>query len=318
MSFSSKVKFEIAGVYGANRHCHIAELSAFINFAAIIAGTDGRYRIIVHSENELVILKFIRLVHMLFNGCECQKVFLGSGVLKEAVIADSAAAEKILQSAGMLESDGGPPMKRVNGLLLKSDCCKMSYVRGAFLCSGSVNDPESSYHIEFACGNADLADDLCGVINSFGLVSKVVERKGSHVVYLKEADQVADILNIIGSHVSLLEYESARVTKQMSNNINRRVNFSSANDERLIGAAVKQTGSIKSIDEYVGLSALSPPLRELAELRLAYPELSLKELGEKLHPPIGKSGVNHRLRKIRAFAEKTKIQEELHHDGESN
>ena len=145
--------------------------------------------------------------------------------------------------------------------------------------------------------------DLCKLINSFGLNSKVIQRKNSFIIYIKEGEQIVDLLNIVGAHTSLLELENIRIMKEMRNNVNRLVNCETANLSKTVNAAVRQVESIKLIQSTIGLQRLPKNLKEVAELRLSYPDESLKELGEMLNPPVGKSGINHRLRKIEKIAE---------------
>ncbi len=147
---------------------------------------------------------------------------------------------------------------------------------------------------------------MCNLINEFGLNAKTIERKNNFVVYLKEGDQIVNLLNIIGAHSALLDLENIRIYKDMRNNINRIVNCETANLSKTINAAVRQIENIRYLESNYGLAKLSPSLREIAELRLKNPDASLRELGEMLEPPIGKSGVNHRLRKLDKIAEDLK------------
>ena len=144
--------------------------------------------------------------------------------------------------------------------------------------------------------------DLRDLINSFNLRSKVIQRKNSFIIYIKESEQISDLLSIMGAHSALFELENIRIMKEMRNNVNRLVNCETANLSKTVNAAVRQVESIKFIQSEIGLKRLPKNLREIAELRLNYPDESLKELGEMLDPPVGKSGVNHRLRKIEKIA----------------
>ena len=182
-------------------------------------------------------------------------------------------------------------------------CCRRAYIRGAFISVGSVNDPEKNYHMEFVLANASSAEQLKDLINSFGLDAKVVERKEHFVVYLKEGEQIVDLLNIMEAPLALMDLENVRIMKEMRNDINRKVNCETANLNKVVGAAVKQLEDIEYIEEKIGLSSLPEQLEEIARLRLEYPDKSLKELGSFLSTPVGKSGVNHRLRKISNIAE---------------
>ncbi len=190
--------------------------------------------------------------------------------------------------------------------LIKKRCCKRAYIRGAFLGGGSVSDPEKIYHLEIVTHSDSYANSLCSLINEFGLNAKTIERKNNYVVYLKEGEHIVNLLNIIGAHSALLDLENIRIYKDMRNNINRIVNCETANLSKTINAAVRQIENIRYIEDSYGLSNLSPSLREVAELRLNNPDASLRELGEMLNPPIGKSGVNHRLRKLDKIAEELK------------
>ena len=193
--------------------------------------------------------------------------------------------------------------------IISEESYKRAYIRGAFLGGGSISNPEKTYHLEFVTHNLDYAKELSDLINSYGLSSKVIQRKSSYVIYIKEGEQIVDLLNIIGAHSSLLELENIRIMKEMRNNVNRLVNCETANLSKTVNAAVRQVESIKMIQNEIGLNRLPKNLREIAELRLEYPDESLKELGAMLNPPVGKSGVNHRLRRIEKIAEELRKEE---------
>jgi len=178
-----------------------------------------------------------------------------------------------------------------------------SFVRECFLFGGIISNPGKTYHAEFTLPE-DKAQELLKILKSYDLRPKMIARKGQIVVYIKEADGVALILNIIGAHKSYLALEEMRVQKDVSNHINRAVNCETANLTKTIDAAVNQINAIEYIAKTVGLSYLPTNLREIAELRMDNEMLSLAEIGELLIPPLGKSGVNHRLRKICKIAEK--------------
>lgn len=192
---------------------------------------------------------------------------------------------------------------RIEEYIFKDEDIKRAYIRGAFIGGGSISNPEKTYHLEFVTHSEEYAKDLSNLINTFSLNSKVIQRKNSFIVYIKEGEQIVDLLNVIGAHSSLLEIENIRIMKEMRNNVNRLVNCETANLSKTVNAAVRQVESIKLIQSQIGLQRLPDNLREIAELRLNYPDESLKELGEMLDPPVGKSGINHRLRKIEKIAE---------------
>ena len=176
-------------------------------------------------------------------------------------------------------------------------------IREAFLQSGSISDPEKFYHLEIVFTTYEEALEIKQVMESFNLDAKIVERKGYHVVYLKEGAQIADMLRIMEAPLALMEFENIRILKDVRNSINRQVNCEAANLGKTISAAVKQVEDIKFICSKVGLEQIPESLAETAKKRLEYPEATLKELGEMMDPPLGKSGVNHRLKKLSEMAE---------------
>jgi len=178
-----------------------------------------------------------------------------------------------------------------------------AFVRSCFLAGGVISNPNRTYHLEFTLDEAK-ADKLVEILSEkFGLRPKKIARRGQFVVYIKEGDEIADVLKIMRANKSLLVFESTRVEKSIRNEVNRKVNFETANLNKTVGAALGQIEAIKYISQTMGLSYLSAPLEEVARLRLKHENLSLTEIGALLEPPIGKSGVNHRLRKICKIAE---------------
>ena len=192
--------------------------------------------------------------------------------------------------------------------LLKKTCCKRAFLRGAFLCVGSMSAPEKGYHLEFVCSSEEKAAQLQEVIHGFGIEAKIVLRKKYYVVYLKESEAIVDLLNVMEAHVALMNLENLRILKEMRNSINRRVNCETANINKTVSAAMKQISDIEYIRDTVGFESLPAGLAEIARVRLEKPEATLKELGEDLEPPVGKSGVNHRLRKLCEMAERLREQ----------
>lgn len=173
-----------------------------------------------------------------------------------------------------------------------------------FIEKGSVNDPNRSYHLEIACDDVDEAEMLVSLMTEQGFKAKTAFRKGKYIVYLKDRENIADFLGFIGAVNAMMEMENSLIIKDMRNSVNRKVNFEAANIERTVGAAVKEIEDIQYIETHGGLKQLPDGLREIALVRIEYPDATLKSLGEIMDPPLGKSGVNHRLRKIRDYAEK--------------
>lgn len=306
MSFSSKVKGELSLHLGNGRHCEIAETAAIVNICGHTAVFGEHFCLKIQTENFHVAKKCFTLLKNTFNMiAEVSVRSSGRKHVYTVLVRDFSKAETILKATGLLFSEDGKMQlkKRIYSPVVSSICCRRAYIRGAFLSVGSVNDPEKNYHMEFVLADEFSAEQLKELINSFGLDAKVVERKEHFVVYLKEGEQIVDLLNIMEAPLALMDLENVRIMKEMRNDINRKVNCETANLNKVVGAAVKQLEDIEYIEEKIGLSSLPEQLEEIARLRLEYPDKSLKELGSFLSTPVGKSGVNHRLRKISNIAE---------------
>lgn len=211
--------------------------------------------------------------------------------------------ERLLDILQLLGTGEGVK-ERIHRMLLKKRCCKRAFIRGSFLAAGSVNNPDSStYHCEINVGSQNHCEYLIDLCKYFEIHVKSFERRNHHVLYLKDSDDIVDFLNVIGAHNALLTFETARVFKGMRNQVNRVVNCETANLNKIVDASHKQTEQIRYIENTIGLHQLPQTLLEVALERLKDPSLSLKELGEKLNPPVGKSGINHRLKRIQKISE---------------
>ena len=265
MSFSVNVKQELFLHISNARHCRLAEL------AALVVMSDD-------NEDTLAGKKTDKLASILkLNPVDEQ----GKLALK------------------IVEKDGKITIDRV---LVSKSCCKQAFIRGAFIARGSVTNPERGYHFEIACDNIELALLLIDIIKDFEVEAKLIERKKAYVVYIKDGSMIVDLLNVMGAHESLMDMENVRILKDVRNRVNRKVNCETANLNKTVNAAVKQIEDIQYIEKTKGLKYLPDGLRQIAEIRLEEPEMSLNDLGQKLTPPLGKSGVNHRLRKISEIA----------------
>ncbi len=191
----------------------------------------------------------------------------------------------------------------VHERIVQRDCCKRAFIRGLFLASGSVASPERGYHLEMAAGDLRRAEEIVHLFLWFGIEAKIVERKKTYIVYVKEGARIVDLLNVMGAHVALMNFENVRILKEVRNSVNRQVNCETANIKKTVSAAARQIGDIQYIKDTTGFGTLPKGLADIANLRLEHAEVSLKELGGMLDPPIGKSGVNHRLRKLSEIAE---------------
>ena len=202
------------------------------------------------------------------------------------------------------DGEAAPQPPYADSGLLRRTCCRRAFLRGAFLECGSVSDPERSYHLEFVCTDRDRAEALTAVLARCGIEAGRTRRRKNEIVYVKDSSRISDLLGMMGASVSLLEFENARIVREVRGSVNRQVNCETANINKTAGAAARQVADILFIDRTVGLGVLPKGLDETARVRLEYQEATLQELGELMDPPVGKSGVNHRLRRISAIAEK--------------
>lgn len=282
MSFSSDVKTELAKHCSKKKHCMIAELAAMIMFEGRISIQP--LELTFGSENPTLLGKYAILMKRAFH---------------------------IDISKPLTEEDCKKIIEAIQSLYLDKTCCKRAFLRGAFMATGSMSDPNKSYHFEIVCKTIEQAERLQELMQEFEMDAKIVERKNHQIVYLKEGTQIVDMLNVMEAYVSLMNLENVRILKEVRNSINRKVNCETANIHKTVSAAVKQIADIEKIRDTVGLEKLPKPLYEMALARLEHPEAPLKELGNYLNPPVGKSGINHRLRKIAKFAEKLEDKKSL-------
>lgn len=308
MSFSSKAKNELALIRTEGKCCNRAELSGIVRVSGVLEfGGRNRMDLRITTENPAV----ARLVFILFKKIYKQHSEL---IMKEnrnlnkhhsyEIFIENANAILIDLDILRLTEDSYELNDDLPEGLLKKQCCKKAYLRGIYLGGGSLSAPEKSYHLELITHNQQFADQLVAFMNfNYELGSKSTIRKKNFIVYIKESEKIVDFLNVIGAHQTLLDYENVRIIKQMRNNVNRVVNCETANLTKTIDASYVQINAIKAIDDYEGLESLPDRLQDIAYLRLEHPDASLKELGEMASPPIGKSGVNHRLKKIMEIAE---------------
>ena len=301
MSFSSRVKQELTEKENEARHCNIAELSAILSCCGYFFKICGTIVLKIQSDNIFSCKKAERLIQKLFNITPPVSVSNKGGYTM--FIGSESEARRILSASGLYSEYNGLALinKNIPPLIVSGSCCKRAYLRGAFVAAGSISNPEKTYHAEFIIESETIIAQLVTIINSFSL--KLFLRNGSKVIYLKDSEQITDLLNVMEAHQSLLELANIRVVKDVRNDINRRVNFEAANLNKTISASLKQLDDIRYIKAQKGLSYLNDCLFEAAHLRLSHPDLSLKEIGEMLNPPVSKSGANHRFRKINEIAE---------------
>ncbi len=310
MSFSSDVKNEIIASANDSKKLRIAFVLGMICFGVRLSSDDGRTRLRFSTENPKIARKLYTLIKNDFSipaklsihktpknimytlGIDDEKyieeLFFITGLLKRSESIKSFISFKIPQSA------------------VSNPACKKAFIKGAFLGGGSVSDPKKNSHLEFVTSHYKLSHDFEKLLSDCDLSPKIVVRKSNYVLYFKNSSELADILIMMDAFNSLMEYHNAKIMKDMRNSINRKMNCDSANLTKTVEASLVQVRAIEKLRDKGILEKLSPQLREIARLRLEHRELSLQELGSMLSPPIGKSGVNHRLRKLVAEADKYK------------
>lgn len=311
VSFSAQTKNELARIFPKRRCCQLAELAALTRMDGTInISREHKIGLQVTTESPAVARKIFRLTKMVFQlnteiRVQRRQKLKKNNVYNIRLVANPRMGE-ILEELGILD-DQGLIMPGIKKSFMKTKCCRQSYLRGVFLGAGSVNRPEGNYHLEIITNNLQYTEALVALMNRFaGIHAKISSRKDWQIVYLKGSEQIATFLGSIGAHQALLNFENIRIVKGMRNQVNRLVNCETANLSKTVDASLKQIENIRLIEDSIGLNKLPSRLKVIAQLRLQNPDISLKELGKMVHPPVGKSGVNHRMRKIEEIADKIK------------
>lgn len=317
MSFASETKNELARIEPEKKCCQLAEISGFLRVAGslrLVGG--GKFRIVITTENPAIARHYKKLIQEYF-GIETRlEIGEGTAVGKSRssrhyaysiTIDPENLSEQILRETGILLikegnnyiSDG------IYSGIIKTKCCRKAYLRGLFMGTGTMSDPEKSYHLEFVCHSETLANDLKKMINSFvDLSAKVARRGNSYIVYMKKADYIRDTLAIMGASSQVFSMEETRIKKSMISDAKRIANCDTANLDRSVDAAMRQLDAIRKIEETRGLAWLPEKLQEVARLRVENPYISISALGDLCDPPLKKSGINNRLKKIEELAAK--------------
>ncbi|WP_274648543.1 DNA-binding protein WhiA [Paenibacillus humicola] len=305
MSFAAQTKKELT-LIEADACCEKAELSALIRMNGSVQLSSRKVVLDISTENAAIARRIYSLLKKLF-AVHTELLVRKKMRLKKNnvyIVRIPSKVQEILSELRIV-SEGFVFNKGIDKEIIRKGCCKRSYLRGAFLAGGSVNNPEgSSYHLEIATMYEEHCQALVELANKFGLNARCIERKKGFIFYMKEGEKIIELLNIIGAHQALFKFEDVRIMRDMRNSVNRIVNCETANLNKTIGAAVRQIDNIKLLQKEIGLENLPEKLREVAEIRLLHPDMNLKEVGEMLKSKVSKSGVNHRLRKIDELAEK--------------
>lgn len=305
MSFAAEVKKELTGL-AVQKNLAQAELAALIRMNGSLSLSNHQFVLNVQTENAAIARRIFTLLKEHY-GVRSELLVRRKMKLKKNnvyIVRLKQETQKVLLDLDIM--DGMMFQSHITNEIKKSDEKTRAYLRGAFLASGSVNNPETSrYHLEISSIYEEHNQDICDLLNQFDLNARTLERRNGYITYLKGAEKIADFLTLIGATNSMLKFEDVRIVRDMRNSVNRLVNCETANMNKTIDAASKQIDNIHFIETTVGLQSLPEKLQEIAELRIQNPEISLKELGEMIPSgAISKSGINHRIRKINDFAEK--------------
>lgn len=305
MSFTAEVKDELSRVEPGKLCCQKAELAALVRIEGTlhIAGPE-RFQLELATETAPVARKMVKLLHRLY-GLKTE-ITVRRSILHKTnnyliAVVDQPRLPQALNELGILDDSmnltrGIPPR------VVRRNCCAISCLRGAFLGGGFVADPHGDFHFELTADSRQVAEDLSMLMRRFEIQAKVSQRRELHTAYLKGAEPIVMFLALAGAHSALLRTENVRVVKSMRNEINRLVNAETANLSKAADASLEQIEAIELLDKLIGLENLPPALRDLGYLRLENPEVSLRELGELAEPPLSKSAVYHRVRRITDLA----------------
>ena len=312
MSFSSDLRAELARISSPGRQAGETELAVLLrNLCRISAAPEGGTTLTFHGGNESALKKCFTLILKNVNISSDFCCPTGTGAEEERgdppVLVLPARFTALLQKLQLAGEDGTAPENdgTVPSVLTEGKRSR-AYLRGMFLCTGFMSDPSQSYQLEFRCISEPQAEQVRSVLAEASIRSGLTRRKRYHVVYVKDSGDIVTLLQLMGASVSLMATENARILKEVRNNVNRRVNCETANIGKTVESAVRQRGDIKLLRESGILESLPAPLREAARLREEHPGASLSELGKLTDPPVGRSGMNHRMRKLSSLAEKVR------------
>lgn len=305
MSFTAEVKDELSRVEPSCPACDKAELAALARIEGTLTISGGnRPRLEIATETGSVARTVIRLVHGVYD--LKTELTVRRSVLHKThnyliTVPAQIGLADALDDMGVLGPTGFEP--GVKRALVSRSCCAGAYLRGAFLAGGYIADPRGDFHFEVTVATEELADDIVALMKREGVEARSTKRHNLFSIYIKGADRITSFLALVGAHKSALDMEAARVLKSVRNDTNRRVNAEIANHAKSADAAMQQIEQIRTLVERDGLGAVPRSLQEVAVLRLQHPDASIRELGELANPPLTKSAVAHRLRRITALAQ---------------
>jgi cell division protein WhiA len=305
MSETTFVKNELAHLKPRKKCDRLAELSALVRMTGSIHLKRDGLDLTMSTPNPAVARKTLLLLKSLFDidtGLATEPP--SAGHPKPAYVINVPAQTALiytLKKSRILDEESrllrGAPWQ-----ILKDKCCQAAYMRGVFMAAGSLSASDHGYHLEIATANETMAEDLLTLTEELGFPGRLNERQKDFAVYLTDAVSVVDFLALIGAHASLLELENKRILRALKSEVNRVVNAEAANLKKTATAGVAQAKDVKRIDNRIGLDKLPAALRDIARARLKHPTATIAELGTTFHPPLSKSAVNHRLRRLHKIA----------------
>lgn len=308
MSFTSDVRDELSHVEPECSHCEKATLAALVRIeGTLFLSGPGKYRVEIATDSASVGRLIIRLLHTIYD-LKTQLTARRSILHKTPNYLIEIPAQKglapALRDMGIITEDGGLRMG-VDQKIVAKGCCSAAYLRGAFLGSGFISNPKSDFHFEMIVETAELAEDIVALMVEKGIKAKIMQRRNSYMIYLKSGTSILEFLAFTGAHHCAIAMEEERVVKSVRNDVNRMINAELANQQKATKAAVEQLFMIREVLEEHDIETLPPALQEFIRLRVTYPDASLKELGNKVSPPLSKSAMNHRVRRLEAMVKKT-------------
>ncbi|WP_099202937.1 DNA-binding protein WhiA [Miniphocaeibacter massiliensis] len=307
MSFSVDVKNEVSRIKVDSKEEILAELGAMFRVNGTILKNNQNLKLKFTTEINLIARRIFTEIKQIYDYDSVIEVSKNNQLRKKSsyrIYLEGEIAQNFLFDIGLDDDPFSFMFLDVPEKLVDTKKKKKAYIRGSFLGAGSISSPEKAYHLEIITGELNYSKEFVKLLNSYNILASIVERNENYVIYIKDSEMISDFLSLIEAFQNLFKFENIRVVKEIKNNVNRVMNCESANMDKTIEASLKQIEDIELIDENIGLENIDINLQEIAEIRRSNPEYSLKQIGEMLNPSVGKSGINHRFKKLRAIADK--------------
>lgn len=302
MSFSNDVKNEIARLELGDKEECISEITALFRVNGTLNYSSGNFSLRFLTENNPIARRIYSIFKKLYSYEAGIQISNNNQLRRKSnyriIIDNPDIVERFLLDAGFEVSQFALYDENIKKELIDTNSKRRAYIRGSFLGAGSVINPERHYHLEIVTSSEGYSKNIMKILKRFNISSSIIERKNNSIIYLKDSEMISDFLSLVGAYQALLKLENIRALRDLKNNVNRVINCETANMDKTIDAGLKQVSAIKKIDKKIGIENLPENLKVIAYLRLEHPAYSLKQIGESVNPPIGKSGVNHRLKKL--------------------